>query len=241
MRSWIRALFLTLSIIAMWAKISVASPAGDIRWISTLPGVTLGTSVERGGRCENVYTVMGSTAEVMEAIRVRLVRDGWTVGQLPAITRTDSSLRGIDARKGPRRIQVAAHEVGGVGGLAVDYSSHGSASTGASSTMEGDVAEAPTPPATSGDVVLDDGHIRQTYAMNGGNVVVNSSHNAIVITGRVQSVVINGSNNHVSVQAAVGQINCNGSWNTIQWSRSKNPKSPQTTNWGMDNKLSPID
>lgn len=223
---------------------SEASLASDIEWISSIPGVALATTVEKGGRVDNVYTVAGSTASALGAIRARLARDGWSVVNRAAVTTAAGSIRGIDARKGGRRIHVTAHEAAGIAGLTVQYLVAGGASHGQAPppTRDGDEEPPVTggPVTTSaGDVTINDGHTRQTYRMDGGTLTVNSSHNTLVVTGRCQAIVLNGGHNKLDIRATVPRVQLNASWNKIQWSRSKNPRQPAITDWGSENLVTP--
>jgi len=241
----IGSMVLTLLCIGLVARVAAASPASEIQWIAGLPGVTLATSVDQGHGCENVYTVVGSTAGAVEAIRARLVRDGWKVQAPSTVSTAAGAIRGLVAHRGGRSLRVTGHEAAGIGGLVVSYSTDapGQQSPGTGERMPPREPNASQGPVVqgSGDISVDEGNQRQTYQMDGSSLTINSSHNRIVVMGRCKAVVLNGSHNRVTVQGRVAQIHCNGSWNKVQWSRSKNPSHPECTNWGMDNQISPIE
>lgn len=239
------SLILALLCLGVVSRATAASLASEIQWIAGIPGVTLVTTTERSHRCEIIYTVAGSTDSALEAIRVRLTRDGWKVGDRSTVGSSGGAIRGLVARKGGRTLRVAGHEAAGIGGLVVNYSTGGpSQATQPPShpvTSDGPVVAQGPAVQSGGDVNIDQGNQRQTYQMSGGTLTVNSSNNRIVVTGRCKVVMINGGHNQVTAQCKVGQIQCNGSWNKVQWSRSRNPNPPECTNWGMDNAITPID
>lgn len=129
---------------------------------------------------------------------------------------------------------------GGEGG-AVSVRSGGDSVTVAGGSEGGSISvgRSPAPKARGAAIVVSDNRVARTVDCAGGSVTVDGNGNTLSLNGECPSVEVNGNGNVLRVEAA-GSISVMGNRNTVTWSRGIGGSSPQVSNLGTGNSVTPM-